>query len=966
MKCCRFTIFTLIAVFDLWLFRVDAVFATDDAAANAPLQQSFKKVVKPFLKTYCLDCHGSQKQEGKLDLTQSESVESVIRQHQVWNNVIERLDADEMPPKDAKARPTERDRKAVVLWYKQLQDDESKRNAGDPGVVLARRLSNAEYDYTIRDLTGVDIRPTREFPVDPANEAGFDNTGESLAMSPALVKKYLAAARLVADHLVLKPEGLLFAPHPMIAETDRDKYCVQRIVQFYQEHQVDIADYLFAAWQYRHRAALGHPDSTIAEIASTSRSKLSSKYLSAVVAALQQADTSGPLMEVQIEWNKLTADIASPAVARRDCERIRDLILKRRVELDGKIEKLHVKGQSDGSQPLILWWNRQQSIQRMSYRGDGKDPALDAARDQFCKVFPNAFAVSSRGHYADQKLGAEVRLLTAGFHLMQGYFRDDQPLYDLILNDKERRDLDLRWQELNFITIVPLRQYKDFLFFERAEPPRFAGGPEFDFARPEDKDSTSDEKLNRMRVAYLEKARKSDASDAAMEAIEFYFAGISSDARWIEKAHLEAVPSHIAAMIQFAEKAYRRPLTQIDRDELLAFYHHLRDADGLHHEDAIRDCIVSILMSPNFCYRFDVAAETPNIQPLTDYELASRLSYFLWSSMPDTELLAHAAAGDLHQETVLVTQVRRMLRDSRVRGLVIEFAGNWLDFRRFEETNSVDRQRFPAFTNELRSAMFEEPIQFFLDLIQQDRSVRDCLYGKHTFVNSVLATHYGVPLEESANSGAWKKIDNARLYGRGGLLPMAVFLTKNSPGLRTSPVKRGYWVVRRLLGEQIPAPPPNVPELPADEANLGELTLAQVLARHRDHEACAGCHLRFDSVGLVFEGFGPIGERREKDLGGRIVETKATFPDHTEGKGVEDLLRYLSDKREADFVNNLCSKLLSYALGRSLSLSDRPLIEQMQTEVAGDDDRFGKLVETIVTSPQFLRKRGSDISATSP
>ena len=168
--------------------------------------------------------------------------------------MLERLDTQEMPPKKAKRHPQPEERAAVVAWIRDFRDDLANRNAGDPGVVLARRLSNAELDYTIRDLTGIDIRPTREFPVDPANEAGFDNSGESLAMSPALLKKYLAAARLVADHAVLKPDGFVFAPHPVVAETDRDKYCVQRIVAFYERHKVDYADYFLATWRFAHRA----------------------------------------------------------------------------------------------------------------------------------------------------------------------------------------------------------------------------------------------------------------------------------------------------------------------------------------------------------------------------------------------------------------------------------------------------------------------------------------------------------------------------------------------------------------------------------------------------------------------------------------------------------------------------------------------------------------------------------------
>jgi hypothetical protein len=542
---------------------------------------------------------------------------------------------------------------------------------------------------------------------------------------------------------------------------------------------------------------------------------------------------------------------------------------------------------------------------------------------------------------------------------MQGYFRDDLPLYKLILDNREQAELDALWKELNFITGAPMRQYKDFIFYERAEPPRFLGEELFDFARSEDKDCTSEAKMNKLAELYLAKARKQKASDEAIAAFQAYFSNMSKDIRWIESAQLKAEPSHLDTLLKVAERAYRRPLTPAERDGLLQFYRTLREKDELGHEDAIRDTFATVLLSPHFCYRFELASPGTTARPLTDYELASRLSYFLWSSMPDSELLTHAATGDLHQPEVLKAQSQRMLRDPRVRGLATEFAGNWLDFRRFEEHNSVDRERFPQFTNELRQAMFEEPVRFFADVVKQNRSVLDFLYGKDTFVNHPLARHYGMP-EVRGNTEEWVQIEDAVKFGRGGLLPMAVFLTKNAPGLRTSPVKRGYWVVRSLLGERIPPPPPTVPELPKDEAKLGDLTLPQVLARHRADKSCAGCHNRFDSVGLVFEGFGPIGELRTKDLGGKQVETLAQFPDGGERKGLDGLRDYLRTRRQNDFVDNLCRKSLSYGLGRGLQLSDQKTLDTMRAKLIADKYAFGSLVESIVLSPQFLNKRGKD------
>jgi hypothetical protein len=586
-------------------------------------------------------------------------------------------------------------------------------------------------------------------------------------------------------------------------------------------------------------------------------------------------------------------------------------------------------------------------------------------------VFPEAFVVADRGPYFDPNGAGKGRPLTAGFHLMQGYFRDDEPLCALILDERGRRELDALWQELNFITQVPARQFKDFIFFERAEPPRFMFEAEFDFARSEDKDATSEAKMARLAKAHLAKAHRLRASVEALKAIETYYADISAAIRRVELARLAAEPRHLDALVQFAERAYRRPLPAAERDDLLAFYHKLRREEGLGPEAALRDTLVTVLLSPHFCYRLDLGEPGTAVRPLSDYELASRLSYFLWSSMPDAELLAHAAARDLHQPDLLTAQARRMLRHPRVRGLATEFAGNWLDFRRFGEHNAVDRQRFPSFTPELRQAMFEEPIRFFVDVAQRNRSILDLLYGTDTFVNRALARHYdmpGPPSNSPRPSGergkgegdGWVHVEDAQRYGRGGLLPMAVFLTKNAPGLRTSPVKRGYWVVRRLLGEQIPPPPPTVPELPKDEANLGELTLPQLLARHRQDRNCSVCHSHFDAIGLVFEDYGPVGERRTKDLGGRAVQTKATFPDGAERRGLAGLRVYLRDKRQGDFLDNLCRKLFAYALGRGLQISDKPALDEMRARLEADGYALGSLVEAIVRTPQFLNKRGRD------
>ena len=947
--------------------------------ADVDLDARFAAEVRPFLEANCLACHDAKAKKGDLDLSAYTSAASVAEGLDQWEAVADQVKTRAMPPAKAKRQPDDRGREALVEWVGAIRWREAARNAGDPGPIPPRRLSNAEYDASVRDLTGVDLRPTREFPVDPANASGFDNSAESLTMSPALVRKYLEAARSVADHLVLKPDGLDFADHPVVADTDRDKFSVRRIIDFYKRQPTDLADDFLAAWTLRHREALGRPRATLEEVAASA--KVSPKYLATLWAALtDQGEEVGPIAALRALWLDLPAPPSDPKPA---AEKFRDAIVGWRKALVPKVKNLNVRGMNGGSQPLVLWKDRQFVANRRRYAGGGSDlgpggldpespaakalaPPVDpdararyeASFARFCSIIPDAFVVSERARVYIEKedKGNVGRLLSAGFHSMTGYFRDDAPLAELILDDAGRAELDRLWREFQAITGAPLRQYASFLWFDRTDS-TFMRSPEFDFARAEDKAAASSEMIRRLGEVYRAKAARSKASDEALGAIDVFFVEIDDQIRRVEADRLAAEPIHVRGLQDLAQRAFRRPLSAEERDGIAAFYADLRKVDGLGHEDAVRDSLVGILMSPHFCYRVDPAESTGEgpTRPLTGHGLASRLSYFLWSSLPDDELLALAGSGELKRPEVLATQARRMLLDPRARALGTEFLGNWLDFRRFEGHNSVDRGRFPSFDDTLRRSMFEEPVRFFLDVVRQDRSILTLLDADHSFVNPSLARHYGMPPLEGGPD-AWSRVEGARSYGRGGLPSMAVFLTQNSPGLRTSPVKRGYWVARRLLGEDIPAPPANVPDLPVDEAKA-ERTLRQSLEIHRADAACAGCHVRFDPIGLAFEGYGPIGELRERDLGGHPVDTRADFPGGFAGEGLAGLRAYLKSRRQADFVDTFCRKLLAYGLGRGLKASDDATLEAMHARLSADDHRFGGLVEAIVTSPQFRYKR---------
>ena len=966
------------------------------------LADSFNSQIKPFIDAFCIDCHGKEKPKAKFSLSPFQSVGDVIQGHLHWDLVIEKLKEGEMPPEEAKTFPDQETVSSIINWYQQLRRQEALKNAGDPGIVLARRLSNAEYNYSIRDLTSVDIRPTKTFPIDSANQAGFDNSGESLNLTPGLLNKYLQAARAVTEHLVLTPSGINWSGHPTVTETDRDKYAVLRIIDFYKRQPVNLAQYFYASWRHRFLSEKQSLETTAMQ------ENVSPKYLLEIWNLLNSpTEAIGPIGKIQDQWNQLSSS-ANKEEALQTCQSIHQYIKTIRTQIEPDVVNLEGGSIHKGSQTYVLWKNRQYASNRRRYDPEAlmTQPQIDKriiasknaieeakqrkARNQnslkvfkqphpdivlpessenhelyrqafarFADLFPDAFFISERGRdylgkaRKDQEKG---RLLSAGFHSMMGYFRDDQPLYDMILDETEQKEIDRLWDELDFIAKAPKRQFIGFLWFERTDS-RYMTDEAFDFARAEHDDATEESKIKRLSQVYLSKAQRIGAEPTNLKAVEDYFDRINDRIRWLESVEEDSEKIHLEYLVSFAQKAYRRPISHTEKNQILGFYRSLRSNADFSHEDALRDTVTSLLVSPHFFYRI-IGTNTPSddeVAPLSDLDLASRLSYFLWSSLPDRGLLSEATQGKLHEPENLKRQVRRMLNDSRVRGLAVEFGANWLDFRRFQSHNAVDRERFPQFDDTLREAMFDEPVRYLIDLIQNDRPIHSLLYGTHTFANSALAKHYGFP--DQFEKGEWRRFNQAGSFDRGGILPMSVFLTMNAPGLRTSPVKRGYWVARRVLGEAIPPPPPDVPEIPSDEASLGELTLPEILAKHREHPNCAACHDRFDSLGLVFENFGPTGERREFDLGKRPISNAATFPDGSSGNGIKGIKDYIRSQRESEFYDNFCRKILAFALGRTLLMSDDPLIERMLAKLKESDYRFSVVIESIVTSRQFLNRR---------
>jgi hypothetical protein len=343
---------------------------------------------------------------------------------------------------------------------------------------------------------------------------------------------------------------------------------------------------------------------------------------------------------------------------------------------------------------------------------------------------------------------------------------------------------------------------------------------------------------------------------------------------------------------------------------------------------------------------------------VSDVELATRLSYFLWASTPDAELMAEAVAGRLHRPEVLRAQTRRMLKDPKIGRLATEFALAWLHLYDFETLDEKSERHFPEFRG-LRGAMREETVRFFTDLFQNNGPVLDILDADHSFLNADLARFYGLPSTGFANSNEWRRVSGLRSLGRGGILGQASTLARQSGASRTSPILRGNWISEVILGEKLPKPPKDVPRLPEDES-LDQLTVRQLTEKHSSDPKCSGCHRRIDAYGFSLESFDAVGRFRERDLGGRAIDVRAKAPDGTMLEGAAGLRRYLSHQRKEAFLRQFSRKLLGYSLGRGVMLSDEPLLSDLQRKLSAREARVQGAVETIVSSSQFVRIRGMD------
>ena len=1015
---------------------------------SAPLAgaDDYAQRIRPLLKKYCLGCHSTDAKKGGLDMERFATLEQVRADVEPWQAMVGMLENDEMPPK-GKPRPTAEERRGLIAWIHDFLEREAQLRAGDPGPVLVRRLNNAEYSFTIRDLTGQDLRPARHFPADGAAGEGFLNATDALTISPDLLSKYLEAAKEIAAHAVLLPDGFRFS-----ASTFREDWVneiLSEIVELYAKYTNEIGEvpldrYLNATLV--HRDGLLSGGTSIAEIAHAE--KLSPKYLQLLWQVLTTDHRSMLLDGIRAKWREAAPEDLPGVLT--EIRRLQGLLWHKQEPVsDAALDDRYVPATvtftdkhtynlgipktdddvvfylaaqtvagGEGQTRIILERPRfesekkpavglrdafQRALKATPKTEPGKEPPappegssrLDESRfgrhpdnkqfeatslllsgSEVLEVRLPGALVSERTFVVEARLDSgsspetlvrlyvqktpalpqferglmwQYREASSGRSLLmvgddpvfrsqlsrsaeqfrriflarvcypgvivrdavvtlERFHRGDASLSRLLLSEEERQRLDRLWEELHYVSGDALQVWNSLATLTQGE----------------------------MKI--YEKVKEE----------------VERRAKHTEDSWLASEPFHLESILDFAARAFRRPLTEPEQQSLRDHYQLLRKNE-LPHDEAVRAVLARVFVSPKFLYRIEQSAEGKEPEPISDWELATRLSYFLWSSLPDEELSQAAGAGRLHDSRVLAYQIRRMLQDSRIRALAIEFGAQWLEVRGFDQFQGKNLELFPTFNAELRGAMYEETILFFEDMIESDRPIWQLIDADHAFLNETLAKHYGIP---DVRGDEFRRVDGVQKDGRGGILGLASVLAKHSGASRTSPVLRGNWIAEFLLGEKLPRPPDGVPELP-DGESVGDLTIRQLVEKHAELEQCAVCHQRVDPLGFALEQYDTIGRWRDKDLGGRPVDAKARLQNGTEFEGINGLRQYMLKERRADFVRQFCRKLLGYALGRRVILSDRQLLKEMAVALEENDGRLSAVIFAVVNSKQFRLIRGS-------
>lgn len=844
-----------------------------------PAAPGFQDVARPFIQQHCIGCHGEKKAQAgfRIDLLTADFAKPRMAEH--WKEIIDRINAGEMPPK-GKPRPDAKQAAAFVDWVNvQLRAVElAAKNAG--GRIPMRRLNRDEYANTVRDLLKLDeliVRPLiEELPADGKAE-GFDRLGAALFFDQTQIERSLAVAEKVAARAIVneppktkkivdsfgflreRPPEAFVEVFPgfthKIPRGAADRFVKPEFIEYIQGYPTYRKEY--AGW-----GAIQH-------FAVASVVTQDGYYRIRVKAKVDQRGRT--------EKNKFRLQYAFDSPIQAETEVV--------VDPSGTTEAVMflngpVNGEVRGPQVFRLLWNH------------------------------NEKAVITEPNY--QKLFSRWTQLRGQ---MEEAAAKRVPEKEMNALKAKRSDLE---KEMN--------AWKGVAHIYN---------PALDV-----------EKLARLQIESIEIEGPIQKEWPPQSHKTLFFAGD-------KRQELADVREIFARLLP---RAYRRPVTKDEIDAIVAVVKDAQTTGKQSFHESMRTGLQRMLCSPGFLFLGEPTGANTKPRPLTDYELATRLSYFLWSTIPDEELFALAAAGKLRDRAAVATQVKRMLADPKADQLVRNFAGQWLSVREFGSIQpAADYKNYDKL---LEQASKQEPYAFFAEVLNKNLPITSFLDSDFVVVNERLAKHYGIAGVEGPE---FRRAAVRPEHHRGGVLGMAGLMTHLADGTRTLPMRRGTWVLRELFNDPPNNPPPNAGEIQPNTAGKN-LTVRQRVELHRRDAICASCHAKLDPYGLALENYDAIGEWRERANGEGfrgpktpLLDVSGTFPDGKEFETLEGFKAGLLTKKD-QFARAFSTKMVTYALCRPVGYTDRQLVDSLTEELLRNDYRIQSLVYAIVASEAFNSK----------
>lgn len=853
-----------------------AFFVLFSAVADAG---SYETDIRPFLTSYCVSCHGPDKQKADLRLDKLDPDLINGSDADMWQEVLDLINVGEMPPEEARKKPKRSERQTIVdaLTRSFRQAMEARRSTGGRNVI--RRLTAYEYNNTLRDLLGLDLQYAVDLPPEGTAKEGFNNNSSVLGTSALHIEYFERIARSALERIILAPTE---QPTPYFVRVEPE-------LAFKAEPPAVTGDKKKKQRKPKGRSGTGYdikgdhfvPDKNVrGPLFKIDHGERSTDGNGVLLAGNRPSDKVGDPFAADRKIGGAQGDGRSgyqPEFRVEMYEVPHDAPVLIRIRASA------VPGKGE-SYPRL-------SFELGSFRGAGVSDQKEAANVEIRSTDPETYEFVVHG---------------ANFPFQSN--KPGRPSYFRIFNDYRRGTSQLTYEELPKLNIdwveIKANHYETW-----PSPQR--------------------------RSILFESENRNDESLYAREVIA-----------------------------RFMTRAYRRPVSDAEVDRKVALFQKLRTQESSF-ETTLVSTLTAVLCSSNFLLISEpeetiVKDVTTKRRRLNDYELASRLSYFLWSSMPDETLFELAAREQLHQPSVLLAQVKRMIADPKSAGFSRNFASQWLDLGGIHRL-AVNPEFFD-FKEKDKVLFEEESIQFVNQVLQSDLGITNFIDSDFAMLNPDLARHYRI---SGVSGGSFQRHAINKAHHRGGLMTQASMLFGNSTGSETHPIKRGVWVLERMLDDPPAPPPPNVPDLPEPEGkDLATLSLKERLVEHAQVESCRDCHAKIDPWGVPFENYNALGQWREgssdplvkKEHQAVNIDPSTQLKNGKQLQNLDDLKDYILTEKKSQFRRAVVRKVMAYSLGRYLEFSDRSAVDSICESVENENDSFQTLIEQVVISEPFLTK----------